>query len=112
MHIIDSLLFTIEGFIGVCIVILTFFSSNVITQFNYNWIWFNPLYIIMSWFMFLKNKTKFGQITLIVSSVLSLAGIIFLLFQPGIRYLALLPLIMLIRTGSYIIKKLQIQKNI
>ena len=95
----DVILFFVIGIVGIILVLAWFATDHTMTKNNYNLLWALPTHILAPIFIFFKSKISkyyFG-ITALISSLLILSW----LFLPQELNTALIPIVMIILTRSY-----------
>ena len=95
----DNILFFVIGIVGIILVLAWFATDHTMTKNNYNLLWALPTHILAPFFIFFKSKISkyyFG-VTALISSLLILSW----LFLPQELNAALIPIVMMILTRSY-----------
>ena len=95
----DVILFFVIGIVGIILVLAWFATDHTMTKNNYNLLWALPTHILAPIFIFFRSKISkyyFG-ITALISSLLILSW----LFLPQELNTALIPIVMIILTRSY-----------
>jgi hypothetical protein len=99
----DVILFFVIGIVGIILVLAWFATDHTMTKNNYNLLWALPSHILAPFFIFYKSKFSkyyFGATALILSLL-----ILSWLFLPQELNPALLPIVMMILTRSYMLYK-------
>ena len=97
----DFTLFFVVGCVGLLVTFLWFFTDHTNTQNNLNIIWALPTHVVMTFFLFCKQRSNFTRYYFLATAIIAMLLVVSWVFLPQRLNPSLIPLVLTVALRAF-----------